>query len=68
MKIEKLIELLKQCPQDATIILAGDSEMNNLHPITGIMSDCEILVAAEATKKVYVISAGEDFLEQVVSE
>ena len=68
MKIEKLIELLKKCPPDAEIILASDVFLNNLHPITGVMSNCEIQVNEEVTKKVYIITAGEDYLEQVISE
>lgn len=41
MKVKKLIKLLEDLDEDATVILAKDAEGNSFSPLSDITDDCK---------------------------
>ena len=66
MRVDKLIALLKECPQDAEIIMQKDSEGNGYSPICGVDRDCIYVADSSYPGTAYsaTLTADEADLEQ----
>lgn len=66
MRVDELIELLKECPQDAELIIQKDSEGNGYSPLCGLDEECIYVADSSYSGEIYstILTADEADLEQ----